>query len=232
VKNEMELLNMDERQRLAWFVANRGTLMAVGAVWIGMIAWELTRGRVPVFLVCMVPAFALLRVGLYFYYSSRPFVEGEAPGGRRDFVLYGKIAGALLLGAAIFLPTYSVEAAPAEGSAFTFTWDLIRDDPVAVIPLAFTYLWPLLTLGLSRMRDRRVLQIALQVAEPVFAALSSVIVLWIPQVISAATVLFFVVIVPVNPTPEAGCYVAVAGNALYAASWLAGALRAGGVQRA
>lgn len=51
MRNEMDLLNMDERQRLAWFMANRGTVIAVGAVWLGMIGWELTHGRVPAFLL-------------------------------------------------------------------------------------------------------------------------------------------------------------------------------------
>ena len=30
--NEMNLMKMDERQRLIWFMANRGTLITVGAV--------------------------------------------------------------------------------------------------------------------------------------------------------------------------------------------------------
>jgi hypothetical protein len=69
MKNEMDALRMDERQRIAWLLANRGTVLAVGATWIGMIVWEITQGRVPVFLVVMVPVFALVRFGLYLYYS-------------------------------------------------------------------------------------------------------------------------------------------------------------------
>ena len=76
---EMDLLRMDERQRLAWLMANRGTLMAVGTVWIGLIAWELFHGRSPLFLIVMVPLFALLRAGLYLYYRSAPI----GLGGRR-----------------------------------------------------------------------------------------------------------------------------------------------------
>lgn len=62
---EMDLLDMDERQRLAWMKANRLTLMAVGLVWIGMIVDELAAGRTPVFLLAMIPAFAALRFALY-----------------------------------------------------------------------------------------------------------------------------------------------------------------------
>ena len=69
MKTEMDALRMDERQRFAWLMANRGTLFAVGATWIGMIALELAQGRAPVFLIVMVPVFALVRFGLYFYYS-------------------------------------------------------------------------------------------------------------------------------------------------------------------
>ena len=58
---EMDLFRMDERQRLAWLMANRGTVIAVGLTWIGMIVWELAHQRAPVFLIAMVPVFALLR---------------------------------------------------------------------------------------------------------------------------------------------------------------------------
>ena len=61
--SEMDLLRMDERQRLAWLMANRGTVVAVGVIWMGMIVWELAQGRAPLFLIVMVPVLALLRVG-------------------------------------------------------------------------------------------------------------------------------------------------------------------------
>jgi len=69
MKNEMDLMGMDERQRLAWLLANRATLFVVGAVWLGMIAWELLRERVPLFLLAMVPVFALVRLGFYLYHA-------------------------------------------------------------------------------------------------------------------------------------------------------------------
>ena len=63
--NEMDVMQMDERQRKAWLLANRATLFIVGAVWIGMIVWELGHQRVPYFLTAMVPAFALIRLAFY-----------------------------------------------------------------------------------------------------------------------------------------------------------------------
>lgn len=63
--SEMDVMQMDERQRRAWLLANRATLLIVGIVWIGMIAWELAHRRTPYFLVAMVPAFALVRFAFY-----------------------------------------------------------------------------------------------------------------------------------------------------------------------
>lgn len=71
MKTEMDALNMDERQRLHWLQANRATLFAVGATWVGMIGWELLHQRTPLFLIVMVPVFALLRFGLYRHYSRK-----------------------------------------------------------------------------------------------------------------------------------------------------------------
>ena len=65
MKSEMDLMQMDERQKRAWLLANRATLLIVGIVWIGMIAWELAHRRVPYFLVVMVPVFALIRFSFY-----------------------------------------------------------------------------------------------------------------------------------------------------------------------
>ncbi|MCB0297535.1 MAG: hypothetical protein KDI38_05990 [Calditrichaeota bacterium] len=65
VKNEMQLLRMDEQQQLSWLKACRLTLMLVGAVWIAMIFWELGAGSTPWFMIVMVPAFALFRLLAY-----------------------------------------------------------------------------------------------------------------------------------------------------------------------
>jgi hypothetical protein len=73
--SEMDVLNMDERQRTSWLLANRVTLMVVGVIWLGMIAWDLAHARVPTFLIAMVPVIAVVRFVTYQYYQhsgSRP----------------------------------------------------------------------------------------------------------------------------------------------------------------
>jgi len=65
MKNEMDVMDMDERQRFAWLRANRLTLFTVGIVWIVMIMRELLRGETPYFMIAMIPVFALLRYLLY-----------------------------------------------------------------------------------------------------------------------------------------------------------------------
>ena len=71
MRDEMDLLGMDAPRRLAWLRANRATLMLVGLAWLGLIAWEVARGRTPWFLIAMVPVFALLRLLLYRLYRRR-----------------------------------------------------------------------------------------------------------------------------------------------------------------
>jgi len=67
---EMDVVRMDERQRLSWLRANRATLMLVGLTWLGIIGYELSRDRIPTFLIAMVPVFALARFLIYRYYQS------------------------------------------------------------------------------------------------------------------------------------------------------------------
>lgn len=71
MRSEMDVMKMDERMRLCWLLANRMTLVVVGLVWLGMIAWELLHDRVSYFLIAMVPVFALIRLGLYQMYAHR-----------------------------------------------------------------------------------------------------------------------------------------------------------------
>ena len=71
MKSEMDVLRMDERQRLCWLMANRVTLMIVGVIWIAMIAWEVMNHKVPYFLIAMVPVFALVRFITYLIYFRR-----------------------------------------------------------------------------------------------------------------------------------------------------------------
>jgi hypothetical protein len=69
MRTEMDILRMDERQKLHWLEANRATLMVVGVVWLLMIAFEFSEGRDAWFLVAMVPIFAAVRLGFYLYYA-------------------------------------------------------------------------------------------------------------------------------------------------------------------
>ncbi len=71
MKSEMDVLSMDERQRLCWLLANRVTLMIVGLVWLGMIVRNLIDNRIPYFLIIMVPVFALVRFIMYHVYVSK-----------------------------------------------------------------------------------------------------------------------------------------------------------------
>ena len=229
MKTEMDLLKMDERQRLAWFMANRGTLVAVGATWISMIGWELTHSRMPSFLLAMVPVFALLRFGLFALYSSRPLTSSGGSGGH-NLTGYIKLAATLLLAVAIFLPVYSIEGLSGSGKQFGTPWLLVRDDAVTIVPLILAYLWPVPILILARRISRPTVQLTLQWLEPFLAVLSSVLILWIPQLIFAMKPLFFVVMIPVDARPEWGCYLAVAANGLYLVAWLASYLSPTAVQ--
>ncbi len=69
MRSEMDLMRMDERQRFHWLRANRATLMVVGVVWLLMIAFELSEQRTPGFLLVMVPIFAGIRFGFFYYYA-------------------------------------------------------------------------------------------------------------------------------------------------------------------
>ena len=69
MKTEMDALNMDERQRWCWLLANRATLILVGICWCAMIAWEVAQERMPWFLILMVPVFAATRFSLYLDYK-------------------------------------------------------------------------------------------------------------------------------------------------------------------
>jgi hypothetical protein len=69
MKSEMDLMRMDERQQFHWLRANRATLMVVGVVWFLMIAFEISEDRTPGFLLVMVPIFAGIRFGFFYYYA-------------------------------------------------------------------------------------------------------------------------------------------------------------------
>lgn len=229
MKNEMSLMKMDERQRLAWFMANRGTLIAVGSIWIGMIGWELTHERVPTFLLTMMPIIAIVRAGLYLFYKSQPFVEPDSEG-KSSLVQCGKIGASLLLLVAMVVPIYSVGGLAGEEDQSTYVWDIVSNDSAAIIPLSVIYLWPLLIFGLRRLESKRIQVALLQYSEPLLVVASSIMVLAIPQLVFETRTLFYFLVVPVNPVPAWGCYLTVIANGFYLVSWLAGLLRPWSVQ--
>jgi hypothetical protein len=210
MSTEMDALHMDERQRLAWLMANRGTLMAVGLTWIGLTVRELALGRMPLFLIVMVPVFAALRAGLFFYYCSAP-MDLSGRGGFRGARML-KVGAAMLLAIALFLPLYSFAGTPPRPG---FSWDLLREDWIHVIPLALAFLWPLATLS-----ARGKLVVLRQVLEPFLAALSVLLLLWLPQFQWEARTLWIFFLGFESAKPAAGTYVAVTANGLYVVAWL------------
>ena len=67
----MDVLGMDERQRICWLYANRAVLFIVGIVWLCIIGWELMHQRVPYFMIVMVPVFAVIRFIAFILYAKR-----------------------------------------------------------------------------------------------------------------------------------------------------------------
>ena len=65
MKSEMDAMGMDERQRLSWYKANRALIFFIFVVWVFMIASEFYNGRIPYFLLVMVPVFAIARFIFY-----------------------------------------------------------------------------------------------------------------------------------------------------------------------
>jgi hypothetical protein len=230
MKTEMDLLQFDERQRLAWLLANRGTVIAVGMTWIGLIVWELTQDRVPLFMIAMVPVFALFRVGLFFYYCSASGEPVAPPRGGRlgDYL---KAMGTLLLVLALFLPLYGYAGTGAESATdYRYAWDLVTDDWLLAIPLIFAVFWPIPIRLITRRTPTRRLAIVAQWAEPLLAATSILTILLIPQILFEARQVLWFLFVLDSARPQAGCYIAVAANGLYLVGWLSNVLRLSVVQ--
>jgi hypothetical protein len=222
---EMDLLHMDERQRLAWLMANRGTLIAVGAAWVGLIVWELAHARSPLFLIVMVPVFALLRAGLFFYYCATPVDLGGRPtGGGLGRPL--KILAALLLLLCLFLPLYHFSGPAADEAVRSASaWHHLREDWRATFPILVAFLWPVATLALAWKASRRRRSTLVQLAEPLLAALSVLVVLWIPQLVWGTKTLSVFIVGFEQARPAVGCYLAVIANGLYFVAWLSETLR-------
>jgi len=74
----MDIMRFDERQKLGWLLANRALIFIIGIVWLAMIAYELfVQNQTPLFLIIMVPVFALLRYFFYLYYSKKKLALQE-----------------------------------------------------------------------------------------------------------------------------------------------------------
>jgi len=71
MKNEMDAMNFDERQRYCWLAANRVTLIFVGLVWIGLIIRDLINQDPPWLMIALIPVFALVRFIAYRIYLRR-----------------------------------------------------------------------------------------------------------------------------------------------------------------
>ena len=209
--NEMDLLRMDERQRSAWLLANRATVMAAGLTWIGMIVWELAHDRAPVFLIAMVPVFALFRLGLYVYYLR--LTPAAAHGGLASRSI--RIAAASLLIVSAFLPLVRL------GDGSSAAWQLARDDWPTMLLLAMAFLWPVGALLVSRVMARKRIVVVVQFAEPLLAAASALIVLWIPQLTwGYEEALLPWLWIPTTAHLGIGAHLAVAANGIYMIGWL------------
>lgn len=79
MKSEMDLLRMDERQRLCWLMANRAVLFIVGVLWLLIIGWYLWHGHSPWVMIVLVPILAFVRLGFYQFYVRRLQWPTEGP---------------------------------------------------------------------------------------------------------------------------------------------------------
>ena len=106
---------------------------------------------------------------------------------------------ALLLIVSSFVPLYRLE------SGGTTAWQLIAEDWLASFPLAFVYLWPIVVLFVVRATKWKRLSLTLQFAEPFLAAASTLVILWIPQMVweFEASLLPWLWI-PISARPAAG----------------------------
>lgn len=208
--DEMDLLHMDERQRAAWLSANRATVMLVGLTWLGMIVWELAHSRSPTFLIVMVPVFALFRLAAYFAYV-RADPRGT-PG--RTLVRGVRIGAAVVLAASAVLPLYAL------GDRRVAGWQVAIEDVPSFVVLAFAFLWPGIPWVAERFASARRVALVVRLAAPLFAAASSLVVLWVPQIVRAHEATFAPwVLIPVGAEPRSGVLVAVAANGAYVLAW-------------
>jgi len=213
--NEMDILRMDERQRAAWLLANRATVIAVGLTWLGMIVWELAHDRQPLFLIVMVPVFALFRVALYLGYLR------ATPSAGRARLASGalRLIAALLLLVTAFLPLVTTQQGTQTG------WRVALDGWDFALAMGLAFGWPWLLLLLGRVARRRRFALVVQFAAPLLAAVSTLTILWLPQPILNFDMTFAPWLwLPAEAKLEIGVQIAAAANGLYVVGWLVGLL--------
>jgi len=71
MKSEMDLMKMDERQRLCWLQANRAIIFVIFIAWLGIIISEIVNHRIPYFMIIMIPVFAIIRYLFYIYFNRK-----------------------------------------------------------------------------------------------------------------------------------------------------------------
>jgi hypothetical protein len=71
MKTEMDVLKMDERQKLCWLMANRAIIFVIFIAWAGIIIRDFLQGRNPIVMIILIPVLALIRFLFYLYYSKK-----------------------------------------------------------------------------------------------------------------------------------------------------------------
>jgi hypothetical protein len=127
-----------------------------------------------------------------------------------------KIAAAalLLLSSALPLSSFAELTLQEPARQYRWIWQLLQEEAALAIPLALVFLWPLPFLALSRSRAGELTRWA----EPLFAALSAIIIMALPQALLDIQQIF-IWFIPLPSRVEAGGYAVVAANSLYLVGW-------------
>jgi hypothetical protein len=164
----------------------------------------------------MVPVFALFRLGAYvLYLRSNP--RGE----RSEVISRGiRVAAAGLLVVSSAVPLYRTSKGTVTG------WQFALEDAPSFVLMAFAFLWPLVAILSRRLAGRRTIAITVQLAEPVLAACSTLLLMWVPQLVWDYETTFAPwLIVPLPARTQVGAVLAVLANGAYVLGWLVGLIR-------
>lgn len=138
-----------------------------------------------------------------------------------------KLLAGIALGVSFLFPLYSVPT--SEGArAFTYVWQLARDDGGSTGLLALALLWPLLPAALRWRARRGTRRIAALVAEPALALFSGAIIIAVRETAFSFVAVFPPwLMVPVSGSPAIGSTLALVGDALYLLAWIGGSITSG-----